>query len=76
MPVETFTKISQLYLRVVVGAAEVQVGLVGHWGVEEGDVLALVPVERELQMADHQQENLSKERVKKHAIITSVKSAA
>lgn len=51
------------------GAAEVQVGLVGRWGVEEGDVLALVPVKRELQLADHQQENLSKERAKKHAII-------
>lgn len=46
-----------LDLRVVVGAAEVQVGLVGRWGVEEGDVLALVPVKRELQLADHQQEN-------------------
>ncbi len=60
----------------VVGAVEVQVGVVGRWGVEEGDVLALVPVKMKLQLADHQQENLSKERVDKHDIIKSVKSAA
>lgn len=46
-----------LDLRVVVGAVEVQVGLAGHWGVAEGDVLALVPVRMELLLADHQQEN-------------------
>lgn len=74
MPVQTFLKISQLYLRVVVGAVEVQVGVVGHWGVEEEGVLALVV--RELQLADHQQENLRKERGKKHPIITGVKSTA
>lgn len=44
---------------------EVQVGLVGHWGVEEGAVLALAPVMKELQLADHLPENLSKEKKKK-----------
>lgn len=46
-----------LDLRVAVGAVEVQVGLVGHWGVEEGRVLALAPVMKELQLADRQPEN-------------------
>lgn len=38
-------------------SVEVQVGQVGHSGEVEAGVLALVP-EKELQPADHQQENL------------------